>query len=423
MTEAGEADRLRRDVGWNLVPLALLAIVGLGLKFFIGGRWGEAALGSFNLVTIAFLAFAVLGPFGLQYSVLRAIAEGPDDRDRVAAIVVGALVPNTVLAAATTAVFLALSGPIARLVESDAVAEGMAWAAPGLFCFGINKVLLCVVNGLRRMRAFAVYTSLRYLLIAVGLGLAGAWGLEADRLPAIWSFVEGTLLLVLTGELASQVSWSRRHGWLAWSREHLGFGARGVLATLASEVNPKLDVWMVGVAMTDAQVGIYSLASALNEGAMQLAVVLQNNLNPVIARDLAGDKRAEVEALAKRTRRWFVPALVAVCAISAASYPLIVPWLIGNATFVDGAVPFAILMAGLALASRYLPFTQILLMAGRPGWHTIYVLAIVMVHFGGNVVLIPAFGLSGAGLALATSVVASAVFLRVFARWRLGVRL
>ena len=39
----------------------------------------------------------------------------------------------------------------------------MLWAAPGLFCFAINKVLFGVVNGLRRMRAFAIYTSLRYI--------------------------------------------------------------------------------------------------------------------------------------------------------------------------------------------------------------------------------------------------------------------
>jgi O-antigen/teichoic acid export membrane protein len=61
-------------------------------------------------------------------------------------------------------------------------------------------------------------------------------------------------------------------------------------------------------------------------------------------------------------------------------------------------------------------------MAGRPGWHTAYVLAIVAVNFAGNYLLIPVWGLEGAATALATSVVASAVVLRVLAR-RFGVRI
>jgi O-antigen/teichoic acid export membrane protein len=420
---SNEAQRLRRDVGWNLVPVALLAGVGLGLNFLIGGWWGEAALGAFNLVTTAFFTFAVVGACGLQYAVLRAIAEDPTDDDRVSAIVVGALLPNVALAAATTLAFIVLRHPLGDLLESPAVAEGMLWAAPGLFCFAINKVLLGIVNGLRRMRAFAVYTSLRYSLLGVGLVLARIWELDADQLPVIWSFTEGTLLLVLLGELVTQVSLSRRRGWLVYVRAHLGYGIRGVLATLAFEVNSKLDVWMLGIVMTDAQVGIYSLASALNEGAMQLAVVLQNNLNPVMARAIAEDRITDVEALVKRTRRWFVPALVAICALAAVTYPLIIPWLIGNPAFADGAVPFGIMMAGLALASPYLPFGQLLLMASRPGWHTIYILGVITVSFAGNLVLIPVLGLAGAAGALSASVVISAVLLRVLVRWRVGLRL
>ena len=43
--------RLRRDVMWNLVPIALLAVVGLGLSFAISSWWGPAAwrLGSLGL--------------------------------------------------------------------------------------------------------------------------------------------------------------------------------------------------------------------------------------------------------------------------------------------------------------------------------------------------------------------------------------
>ena len=418
-----EAARLRRDVGWNLVPVVLLGIVGFGLKMTIGGWWNADALGSFNLVTIVMFVFAVVAACGLQYAVLHSIAEDPNDRGRVAAIVVGAVVPVIAFSAVMTLAFVALRVPIGSMLDSPAVSEGMLWAAPGLFCFAVNKILLGVVNGLRRMRAFAVYTSIRYILIAIGVLIAVAVDLDGAKLPGIWSFSEGVLLLVLLGEIVTQVALRRCHGWTRWARTQLAFGVRGVVATLAQEVNSKLDVWMLGIATSDALVGVYSLASALAEGALQISVAVQNNVNPIIARALARDRTDEVRDLTRRTRVWFVPAMVGICALSAVMFPLIIPWLIGDPVFADGAAPFGIMMAGLALASPYLPLGQLLLMAGRPGWHTALVLAVVVVNFIANSLLIPVWGLSGAAVSLAGSIVASAIFLRILARWRIGLRI
>jgi len=413
----GERERLRRDVAWNLVPVALLAIVGLGVNFAIAAWWGAEALAVFNLVTIAYFVAAVVGACGLQFAVLRAVAEDPGDRARVAAVAVGALVPAAVIAAATTGAFVALRGAVGALHASEAVAEGMLWAAPGLFCFALNKVLFGVVNGLRRMRAFAVYTSLRYVLVAVGLAVARASGASAAHLPAIWTFAEGALFVVLVVELVATVAIFRARGWVAWSVLHLDFGVRGVAATLASEINAKLDVWMLGAfGVAKELVGVYGLAAALNEGAQQLAVVVANNVNPVIARELAAGRTAEVEALARRTRRWFVPALVGAAALGALAFPEVIPRILGDARFAAGAWPFALLMAGLALASPYLPFNQILLMAARPGWHAIYVVAVLAVNFVGDLVLIPRLGVVGAAAACALALVVSALLVRTLAR-------
>jgi O-antigen/teichoic acid export membrane protein len=422
--EHGEQQRLRRDIQWNLLPVVLLGVVGLGMNFGIGKIWGAAALGVFSLVTISFFAFAVLGACGLQYAVLRAVAEAEGDRLRIAAIVVGALIPTFALAAVSTAAYLALRGTFDDL-QGPAVAEGMLWVAPGLFCFAINKVLLGVVNGLRRMRAFAIYTSLRYVLIAIALVLAYAWKLEGAHLPVIWTFAEGVLFLVLIVELFATVEVSRGKGWRIEARRHLEFGVRGVGATLASEVNSKLDVWMLGSVLPHGSpmVGIYSLGAQIFEGVTQLAVVVQNNVNPVIARELALGHKSTVEELARRTRRWFVPAIIAACALGAVLYPVVIPWLVGDLSFDAGSWPFAILMLGIALASPYLPFIQLLLMADKPGWHTAYVIGVLAVSAVGTLALIPVWGMQGAAISAAGSLVASAVLLRVITRARVGLRL
>lgn len=417
-------DRLRRDVAWNLVPVVLLGVVGLGLSFAIAKFWGAAAFGVFNLVSTIYFTFATLGACGLQFAVLRAIAEQPDDRDRVAAVVAGALVPAALLGALATAAFLALRPAFARWLASDDVVEGMTWAAPALFCFTLNKVVFGVVNGLRRMRAFAVYTSLRYVLIAAGLAIAYAVDLSAARLPGIWTLAEAGVLLALVGELVVHVRLAGARGWPAWTRRHLGYGVRGVLATLAYELNSKLDVWMVGVLVASkADVGVYALAGALNEGVAQLSQVLQNNLDPVIARSLTEGDEVGLHALVRRTRRWFVPALAGICALAAACFPLIIPWLIGDVAFAAGALPFALLMLGVALASPMLPFAHVLLMARRPGWHTVLLVTTIAINAAGCTLLIPLLGIVGAAASTAIALVTSVLILRFMARRIAGVTL
>src|SRR5262245_7452182 len=125
--------RLGRDIAWNVIPVVLLAVVGLGLNIGIGGRaaWGPEALGVFNQVTTAYFGLAVFGALGIQYSVLRAVAAHRADPAKVAAVVVGALVPTVILGAIVTAIFVAGRGAVAALLDSTPVAEGMLWAAPG----------------------------------------------------------------------------------------------------------------------------------------------------------------------------------------------------------------------------------------------------------------------------------------------------
>src|SRR5690606_33737439 len=136
---------------------------------------------------------------------------------------VGALVPTLVLAVAAAAGFVLLAPSIGRLLDSEDVATGMRWAAPGLFCFALNKVLLGVVNGLRRMRAFAVYSSLRYLLIAGGLALAAVLDASAGELPLLWTFAEGALLVILVIELVATVRLRQCSGWSHWIGRHVDY--------------------------------------------------------------------------------------------------------------------------------------------------------------------------------------------------------
>jgi O-antigen/teichoic acid export membrane protein len=414
---------LSAGVAWNVASLAVLAVAGIGLNFLIGGLYGAAALGVFNQVLGAYILCSMAAAGGINYSLLRAVATAPRDPVHVAGAVVGALPPTVVLAALVSGLFYLGRHGVAELLDSPGVAVGMEAATPGLFCFAINKQLLAIVNGLSRMRAFAVYQALRYLLILLGFLLVWRLGWNSDQISFVWTFAEGLLLVVLSVEVGILVAWRRARGVLAWGREHLTYGVRSALSAMLLELNAKVDIWMLGLWLDDVSVGVYSLAANLAEGFYQLVVVLQNNFNPLLAGLAARGAGPEIEAFVSRARRWIVPSFAAAALISSLVYPWIVPWLAADRVFEDSWSSFAILVGSIGSLAAWLSFGNLLLMANRPGWNTVLMASVVGINVLGNALLIPRFGIAGAASGTAIAFGAFALLLRLIVRRELGLRI
>ncbi|HVS19551.1 MAG TPA: oligosaccharide flippase family protein [Planctomycetota bacterium] len=412
----------QQGVAWNLASTVVLALGGFALLALLGRRYGQVGLGLFFQVWAPYVILGQVAVGGLDRSVLRALAERELDRRERAPIVWGALLPALVGSAVGALAFHALAEPIAAWNRSPDVAEGVRAASLGLFCFGLNKVLLGVVNGLRRMRAFALYQSLRYVLMPVGVLLVGWLGWPAARASFLFTFTEVLLLAVLLVELATQVALPRTR-WLAHVRGHVRYGARSMAAGVLLELNSRVDVWMLGRWVSDGAVGLYGTALQFAEGLFQILIALQNNYNPILAR-LWGERRVEeLHALVRRDGRRALVFMLAISLVAAALFPVALRVLFPDQDFGESWAPFAILMAGIALASIRLPFSQFLLMVGRPGAHSLYMLAVVGVNVLANAALIPGLGIRGAALGTALSFLGSVVLLRLGARLAAGVRL
>jgi O-antigen/teichoic acid export membrane protein len=414
--------QFQRDKLWNFASVAVLGICGFALQLAIGGRYGPAPLGVFNQVMAAYIVFGQAAVGGINLSALRGISEKRDDRQRVTAIIVGAVLPTVALAAVCTFLFWASRGVFAQWLESPGVASGMEAAAPGLFFFALNKVSMSIVNAAQRMRAFAIYTSMRYLLMVGGLVVVIASGMTSDRIAFLFTFAEGILFVPLAVEVWLQIARPLPTGWFAWTREHLRYGVKSVASGMLLDLNSRVDVLVIGLFLDDAPVGVYSIAAMVAEGLFQLLVVLQNIYNPTIAQHLAERRTGELEALVRRAKRSTYALMACVGAIAIAAFPLFVR-VLDKPEFRAAWLPFGCLVAGMVAASGYMPFAQTLLMANRPGWHTLMMLVIVLFNLAGNFVLVPWLGITGSAIATGTALVFSAWLLAVMVRRHVGVRL
>jgi O-antigen/teichoic acid export membrane protein len=420
------AGRFQSALAWNIGSLAVLGVSGIALNALIGALYDASALGVFNQALAAYIFFSQAAVGGLDRSVLKEVAASSEERARRAAILAAALVPGLALAALATLGFWFARGPIGAWLESPGTAEGIAWATPGLFFFALNKLLLAAVNGLSRMRAFAVYQSLRYLLILTALGgfaLLDRERAHAAHLAGVFSFAEGVLFLVLAIEIWLQLGGPLERGWRARIRPHLSYGLRSVGSGVLLELNARVDVLMIGWFLSDADVGVYTFAAMIVEGLYQLLVVLQNLYNPILARELAARRLAELHATIQRGKRRTYLGMAVVAALALWLFPVALALLTDKPAFAASELPFRWLMLGIVLCAGYIPFAQTLLMAGFPGTHTLYMVLTVLINVVGNAILTPRLGLAGAAIATSISMFLGVFVLRGFVRARTGLRL
>lgn len=420
---AYRSSKLQRDVVWNLGSFVILGVSGILLNVLIAREYGAAALGVFNQTLAAYIIFSQFAAGGVHLSTLRSVAQLSDDRPARRQAITAAVVLTVVLSILFTAAFWIAREPVGRLLDSPGVAIGMAWAAPGLFCFALNKTLLGTLNGLRRMRTFAVAQAARPILVLIALLIAFAQGVPGPRLPLVLSVAECFIAVVLLALLAPHYCrpWGREFG--RWLRRHFDFGVRSAGSGVLLELNTRVDVIMLGYFCSDAVVGVYSFAAMLVEGIAQLPVVLRTNINPLLAQHIAAKDDASLRSLIRSVRRVAFMSMLAVAIVTVVVYPLGVAWATDQDEFGASWPVFAILMAGLVIGAAYIPFHQILLQAGRPGTHTAMISAAVAANILLNAVLIPYAQAIGAAYATATAFVLSVVLLRVLARRLVGVSL
>jgi len=149
------------DTFGNYLSLGVQATVGVVLNFIIVAKMGAAALGVFNQIYAAFVIAGQLVVWGLHDSVQKHAAEFVEHPEEKHALTIAAVFLVVFIGLCGAVILGFLSGPLGAWVHSSEVGKGLFLVAPGLFFFVINKVLMGILNGKRRMIAFAAGQSVR----------------------------------------------------------------------------------------------------------------------------------------------------------------------------------------------------------------------------------------------------------------------
>ncbi len=413
--------KLLGDTAWNYGAFALMAGTGVILNFFIAIQFGIETLGVFNQIYAVYIVAAQLAVFGIHDSAQKHTAEHHGQEDERQLIARSANLAALLIGAGVALIIYLAAPLIGRIANSASVGHGIAWAAPGLLFFALNKVQMGVLNGERRMRAFAIMQSVRVLAI-LGVILVA----EVQEWPGYLLGVSFTVaeLVIFAPLLILIRPWQCRRdaaGARYWCQQHLNFGAKALPNGFLAESYLRVDVLMLAIFVSDEAVGIYSFAAMFIEGLYQVPTVIRTVVNPILVRLIGtGDRRA----LARFGRRVMVMSLGVFITTAGLTY-LIFPSL--SHYFPDDLITHAypvlsILIAGLVVYAAFVPLDFMLMQAGQPGWQSVLMSTNITVNAALNITLIPVYGILGAALATAAAFAVSAVTLNSAVWWRLGMR-
>lgn len=406
----------------NFFSLGFLAVSGILINALIARYYGAAALGIFNQVFSIYVLGSQLATLGVQFSVLRHVAEDTHDRATIAEIVASALSIAAVSAFLSAIliglVFVVFGGRI----YSQTVANGVMVMLPGLWFFALNKVLLNALNGMRMNRLYAALTSLRYLLMAGAIMIAIAAGVRDFMLSIILPASEAVLSFALAAiflRILPDAPFRPRESWI---KRHFAFGLRSVPGGLAVGLNTRIDVLVLGLFTTDAAVGVYSFAAFFVEGLLQLPQLSRRIVDPLLARLSRPESRADLAAFVKKGRNLGAAGALAVTVLSIVAYPLVAALLTSPALASQSRDAFAILMMGAGVFGIYATFGGLLSQAGLPAAQSRLNLMILATNLVLNFALVPAYGIGGAAVATALSFVAGTVYFRMQVKRLLGIQ-
>ncbi len=373
------------------------AAIGLALALVLGRGLGAARFGAWVLCTAWASTVTVVADLGFGVLLTR---DGARDESDPAALLAGALVLR-LMCAVPLAAGLAIAAPWlsadADVVAGVRIAAVLGVAGAGYGCFGalLRSQPRWIATVLAIETAcLALQVPASWWIVSAGRGVGSLLELatvvqlaQIGSALAMWPFVFGAGRR--SGASGPRQSFTRL------LRRALPFAASGLVANLQARVGPL----MLGALGTPVDVGWFGAASRVGRAIKLAPQAVLGGALPVLAGEYGRD-RAVAARVSRTIERGLEAASTAGVVVCAAAAPFLMRAIFG-APFAGAAPTLIWIAAGIVPALGNSARRVFLYAAGEEAVALRWSAAALALQAIGGGALIPAFGSSGAALALA----------------------
>jgi len=412
--------KLNRDIAWTFVSFAVLAISGILMNILIISFRDPAALGVFNLSYSIYLIGSQVAVMGIHNSVMRYAAYhmgDPIERGKM----FSTAVLLTIISGLSCGFTIYLATPLFQSVFSNnEVGQAIGYTGLGLIPFPLNKVLFGYINGMRHMRALAIFQTIRYLTVLISVAL-----ISRSNLPftyASLSFFIAELLTTIVVLIYMKKNSLLTHLYFTkhWLKEHLIFGGKGVLGSIFLDMNTRVDVLMIGIFLNDTAVGVYSFAAMLVDGLQHILSMLRVNFNPLLVSTIRDKDWVQAKKMLHYSKIYVFWGVLLITILVVSGFYILVNNYVTDKSLIEGWKVLIVLFFTYVIISGFTPFDNLLLVSGHPTQQTIQNMTIALVNLALCFVLIPRIGIIGAAISTATSYIIGTLMMLFYSYRLLG---
>ncbi|MGV8886134.1 MAG: oligosaccharide flippase family protein [Microbacteriaceae bacterium] len=434
LAQGDESRQLARGGVVSFAGSATSALLGFVLTVVLARTLGDAGSG------VVLQAIAV---FTIGLAVARA------GMDSAAVWIMPRLAQHEPGRLRATLLLMLTTAAVAGIVVAAGIALALQLIAPGdstdpgdngdvvaavrvvLWFLPAGAVMLVALAATRGLGGILPYVAIGGVALSaarpVAVLIAVAVGGSLTTVALAWALPVPAALLAAATVLAVQLGRhenGNRGTWRIQSAERrrvFGYALPRTISAALEQSVMWLDVIVVGAVAGPAAAGIYGAASRF----IAAGLVVDSALRVVVSTRFSAllfDKRLpEVEALYRSAATWLVLFGTPVYLILAIFAPVVLG-VLGH-EFVRGSTALAILCAGAILTFLAGNVHSLLLMSGRSGWGALNKVCVVIVNVVGNLLMIPVWGIEGAAVVWAASMLLDAALATIEVRVLVGIRL
>jgi O-antigen/teichoic acid export membrane protein len=402
-----------RQFSATLVGSIVSVAFGFVLVLIVARGIGAEGAGVFFVTLGLFAVLLGVLKLGADLGAMRMIARylAFDEPDAVRVIIRAGVLPvallSAVVAVAVFAVAPELGPSLARNAPRTEVTSLLRAVIVFLPIATVSAVVVAATRGFGTMRPYIITEQIGTPLLAtLGVGVVVTIAPTANWLlgiawavPAVLGLLYASFALrKLVARLPRLSHSSPRVIWLDFWR----FSFVRALASVAQILVRWLDVLLVGALVSARDAGIYAAVSRF----VLVGTLTQRAIIPVLGPRFSGllavDDHRGAQTLYQTSTAWLVSLSFPFYLLVSAFASVVV--LMFGREFEPGATSLAILSLAMLVNIATGPATTILLMAGKASWNLANSYGSLALNAGLNIMLIPAFGITGAAVAWSVSI-------------------
>lgn len=397
--------RLLSNTILALLSTAMMKVSTSVLFIFVGRLLGPSEAGVFNLGVTYYTILVALSTWGLHELLVREVAPRRDESGRYLVNYVALRLAISVGLFVSLLLFLQLNLPYSE--EAKAVIRIMSLAVFTEAVFDLCQSIFIAHEQLAVPTLGALINS----AVTIGLGLyllyttqsatAVAWFMPISSLAGlvVFPFALWRLFRRVPQSQPSRLSWR-------FSREQLRYTPGFVLLGIFSTLNFQADTFIISFMLSEADLGYYGAAQTVLAGALMIPAAIRTALYPLMARYKREDGAKLAQLYRKSSQYLLTIGLPVAMGITLLADSIIT--LLFGPEFAPAVPALQWTIWSVVIVVLTVPGARLMLVYNRQAQAS-WMRGIGMVaSIGFNLLLIPAFGIVGAGIA---RVLASLVFL------------